>query len=85
MEVKFDNGDRVRERWDGRDRWVRFSYDKRAKILSAEVDPDHKVWLDKDRFNNSQTAEPNRAATRKLATFWLLASQMLAQLVAWLA
>jgi hypothetical protein len=85
VEVKFDNGERVREKWEGRDRWVRFSYDKRAKILSAEVDPDHKVWLDKDRFNNSQTAEPNRAATRKLATYWLFALQMLAQLLAWLA
>jgi hypothetical protein len=75
----------VREKWDGRDRWVRFSYDKQAKILSAEVDPDHKVWLDRDRFNNSQTAEPDRAATHKLATYWLFASQMLAQLLAWLA
>ena len=83
MEVKFDNGGRVREKWDGRDRWVRFSYDKKAKILSAELDPDHRVWLDKDRFNNSQTAEPNR--TRKLAAYWLFASQMLAQLLAWLA
>jgi len=43
------------------------------------------VCLDKDRFNNSQTAEPNPAATRKLATYWLFASQMLAQLMAWLA
>jgi aminopeptidase N len=32
VEVRFDNGDRVREKWDGRDRWVRFSYDKKAKI-----------------------------------------------------
>ena len=85
VEVKFDNGDRLREKWDGRDRWVRFSYDKKARILSADVDPDHQVWLDKDRFNNSQTAEPNRVATRKLATYWLFASQMLAQLLAWLA
>ena len=85
MEVKFDNGDRVREKWDGRDRWVRFGYDKKAKILSAELDPDHRVWLDKDRFNNSQTAEPTRAATRKLAAYWLFASQLLAQLLAWLA
>ena len=83
--IKFDNGESVRERWDGRDRWVRFSYDKKARILSAEVDPDHRVWLDKDRFNNSQTAEPNRVATRKLATYWLFASQMLAQLLAWLS
>ena len=85
MDVKFDNGDRVREKWDGRDRWVRFSYDRKAKILSAELDPDHRVWLDKDRFNNSQTAEPNRAATRKLLAYWLFASQMLAQLLSWLA
>jgi len=84
VEVKFDNGERVREHWDGRDRWVRYSYERKAKIVSAEIDPDHKVWLDKDRFNNSQTVDPDGRATRKLATYWLFASQILAQLLAWL-
>ena len=30
--VKFDNGDSVREHWDGQDRWIRYAYDKKAKV-----------------------------------------------------
>src|SRR5580692_704384 len=55
VEVKFDNGDRVREHWDGQDRWVRYAYQKKAKVESVEVDPDHKIYLDRNNFNNSRT------------------------------
>ena len=57
VEIKFDNGDKVREHWDGQDRWVRYAYQKKAKIESVEVDPDHKINFDRNNFNNSQTAE----------------------------
>jgi aminopeptidase N len=83
--ITFDNGEQVRERWDGRDRWVRFSYDKKAKVVSAEVDPQHTVRLDKDLFNNSKTEEADRRAAAKLSTYWLFTVQLMAQLLAWLA
>ncbi len=85
MEIKFDNGEKVREHWDGRERWVRYSYEKKAKVVSAEIDPDHKVWLDRDFFNNSRTEEPNQRATLKIANYWLLLTQFFGQLFAWLA
>jgi hypothetical protein len=84
VEVKFDDGERVRERWDGRDRWTRFTYRKQAKVVSAEIDPDHRVWLDIHSFNNSRTSKPHGAATRKLANYWMFLTQMLAQWLAWL-
>lgn len=83
-QVRFDNGETVREKWDGRDRWIRYEYLKKTRIVSAEVDPDHKVPLDKDFFNNSQTAEPNKGATHKLQVYWLFLSEGFAQLLAWL-
>jgi aminopeptidase N len=85
VRITFDNGEQALERWDGRDRWVRFSYDKKAKVVSAEVDPQHTVRLDKDFFNNSKTEEADRRATFKLSTYWLFAVQLMAQLLAWLA
>ena len=85
VEIKFDNGETVHEQWDGKDRWVRFSYQKKARIVSAAVDPRRKVLLDKNLFNNSQTTEPNPAATRKLANLWRVMVQMLSQALAWLA
>jgi aminopeptidase N len=85
VRIKFDNGEQAFERWDGRDRWVRFSYDKKAKVVSAEVDPQQTVRLDKDFFDNSKTEETDRRATAKLSTYWLFAVQFMAQLLAWLA
>ena len=55
-------------------------------MKSAEVDPDHKVWLDRDRYNNSMTTEPqhNRTGAYKLANFWALLNEGVAQILMWL-
>jgi hypothetical protein len=82
--VKFDNGEQVREHWDGRDRWVRYSYDRKAKLESAEIDPEQAVWLDKDFYNNSYARVPTSGARRKLSAYWLVVTQFLAQCLAWL-
>jgi hypothetical protein len=83
--IKFDNGEVVREHWDGQDRWVRYTYEKKAKLVSAEIDPDHKVWLDRNFFNNSKMVQPDTRAKRKLATYWLLMVQFMSHMAAWLA
>ncbi len=83
--IKFDNGEVVREHWDGQDRWVRYTYDKKAKLVSAEVDPDHKIWIDRNNFNNSKTAEPDATAAHKVANYWMFVQQFVAQILAgWL-
>jgi hypothetical protein len=81
--VVFDNGDKVREQWDGKDRWTRFSYTKKAKLVSVEVDPDHKIYIDRNDLNNSNLVEGDSKAARKLANYWGFLMQMTAQLLAW--
>jgi hypothetical protein len=83
--IKFDNGESVTERWDGKDRWVRYTYDKKARLVSAEVDPSTAVWLDKNLFNNSYVVEEDNRAYRKVLYYWTFVSQMMAQWLAWLA
>ena len=83
VEIKFDNGDKVREHWDGQDRWVRYAYQKKAKIESVEIGPDHKVYFDRNNFNNSRTVEANGAATGKLTNYWTCVGQFFAQMLAW--
>src|SRR5579864_5081164 len=83
VEIKFSNGERVREHWDGQSRWTKFSYDKNAKVVSAEIDPDHRIQLDRNNFNNSRTDEPHGKAARKLANYWLFVTQWLGQALAW--
>ena len=83
-EVKFDNGESTRERWDGKDRWVRYVYHKKAKVVSVELDPDHKVTMDRNYLNNSQTSDPQRKAIHKIAAYWMFLTQFFAQALSWL-
>jgi aminopeptidase N len=85
VEIKFENGDKVREHWDGKNRWTMFSYEKKTKIVSAEIDPDHTIQLDRDNFNNSLIVDGNSKATHKLATYWTFVTQWLGQALAWWA
>jgi hypothetical protein len=84
-EVKFDNGEKVREHWDGQSRWTRFSYVKKAKVVSAEIDPDHVIQIDRNDFNNSFVVEPNPKPTHKISNYWLFATQWVSQAFAWWA
>ncbi len=82
-EIRFTNGEKVREHWDGASRWTKFTYEKKAKVESAEIDPDHKIWIDRNNFNNSKTAEGSGKAARKMTNYWLFLSQLLGQFSAW--
>jgi len=77
--------EKVREHWDGKSRWIRFSYLKKAKVVSAEIDPDHIVQIDRNDFNNSYVVEANTKPTKKLSTYWLFATQWVSQALAWWA
>ena len=66
------------------DRWIRYSYTRKAKILSAEIDPDHQIWLDKDFFNNSYTASTHSRASLKLANYWAVFLQLVSHLASWI-
>ena len=85
VEVKFDNGEKVRERWDGQSRWIRYGYVKKAKAVSAEIDPDHTVQIDRNDFNNSYTVEPNGKPAHKVANYWLFLTQLMSQALGWWA
>jgi hypothetical protein len=85
IEVRFDNGEKIREHWDGQSRWTRFAYVKKAKVVSAEIDPDHTVQLDRNNFNDSYVVKENRKPTYKLSTYWLFVTQLFSQVMAWWA
>jgi hypothetical protein len=86
VEIKFDNGEKVREHWDGVSRWTRLGpYDKKTKVASAEIDPDHKIYIDRNDFNNSYTTEANGKPARKVGNYWLFMTQWVSQALAWWA
>ncbi len=84
-EVKFDDGESTLERWDGKDRWVRYVYRKNAQVESVQIDPAYQVTLDRDYLNNSQTTGSHHGAIHKIATYWIFLTQFMAQFLSWLA
>jgi hypothetical protein len=83
--VTFDNGDSTIERWDGKDRWVRYVYRKKAQVESVQIDPAYQALMDRDYVNNSRVTESQHGAVHKLATYWMFFTQFLAQMISWLA
>jgi len=74
VEISFDNGEKILERWDGKDRWIMYEYEKSAELVSATVDPDNKIPLDVNLCNNSRLVEPRKRAINKLwvkCLFWM--------------
>ena len=67
--VVFDDGETVREHWDGREPWRLFTYERAAGAVRVEVDPDRVLLLDLDYANNSWTATPRAGPA---ATKWML-------------
>ena len=85
VKITFDDKQSLTEHWDGRDRWVRYVYDRKSQVVSAEIDPDHQIWLDRSLFNNSYTVKADSRATKKLSKILGFVSEWMAQLLAWLA
>jgi hypothetical protein len=66
IEVTFVGGERFREYWEGRDRWKRYTYDRAVRVLSAEVDPGHRLLLDANWLNNSRMVDAGTAEPAKI-------------------
>ena len=54
----FENGEEVRERWNGVERRMIYTYERPSRALSVRVDPDRVLLLDINYTNNSQTLRP---------------------------
>ena len=83
--VKFDDGSSTRESWDGKERWVRYVFRKKAQVESVQIDPAYQALLDSDLLNNSHVTDSQHAAVHKLTTYWIFFTQFLAQMLSWLA
>ena len=77
LRVEFEDGEVIRETWDGKDLWKKFRYLKPARLVSASVDPDNKVVMDANFTNNSKVVEPAAAGINKLSVRWLFWMQFL--------
>ena len=71
IKVVFEDGTEKHESWDGggkpgEPRWKRFVYETAKAVAWAEVDPDGKLALDANRWNNGKRIEPETAPRRQI-------------------
>jgi hypothetical protein len=74
IESRFTDGSSRFETWNGRGSYHTIEYRNEHPLISAEIDPAGKNWLDSDRLNNSKNAKNDRqieGALRNLLLFWV--------------
>lgn len=65
LRVNFADGSHRELRWDDDRRWARFVFTRPSKAVSAELDPQQRVYLDANKLNDSRTTKSNGAASRR--------------------
>ncbi|MFW6128920.1 MAG: M1 family metallopeptidase [Candidatus Aminicenantaceae bacterium] len=73
--ITFEDGEKIREKWNGKTRWKKFIYFKPKKLKSAQVDPERKMLLDVNFINNSMRLKPKKAFSIKAALNAMLSFQ----------
>jgi hypothetical protein len=74
IQLTFEKGRVERVEWNGEDRWKKLQRETPDRLVAAEVDPDHRIWLDANWVNNSRRLTPNHAAAATWTTrvlFWV--------------
>ena len=79
--IVFEDGETIREQWDGQEAWTKLTFVRATKLTSATVDPDRNVPLDINYTNNSRTLEPQKLGITKVAARWMFWWQFILDLV----
>jgi hypothetical protein len=82
IRVVFEDGEVINETWNGKDRWIKFVYEKPSRLDYVEIDPDRKILLDINFINNSRCLKPERRFSIKSALGWMLNFQ---NLISWVS
>jgi hypothetical protein len=75
--IHFDNGDEVREQWDGKARTKDYVYEGTREVEWVKIDPDNKVPLDINRINNSFTSNTDKKAARRMMDKYITLIQLM--------
>ena len=74
VQIELENGEKLKESWNGKDKWFKLKFETKAKIRSALLDPENKMVLDINLNNNGLSNKPYRWPIFKLFSnylFWM--------------
>ena len=78
--IKFSDDTEILEKWDGKNNYKVFKYQKPARVISAEIDPDRKNLLDVNPLNNGLKIKSDNTPVYKYSIRWFYWMQNLMQL-----
>ncbi len=81
--IKFADGNEVLKTWDGKKRYKQFEFYSNSKVVSAEIDPEHKILMDVNLANNSIVLKPKQNPVWKYTVKFLFTIQNLLQSLVW--
>lgn len=80
--VRFADGSTQTLRWDDDAQWKRFSFTTRSRAVSAQLDPERRAYLDRDKLDDGRLLKPDGAAARRFGSdFAALAQSFFSLLV----
>jgi len=65
VKVNFADGSSQTVSWDDGSRWKRFTFTRPVKAVSAELDPDRRLYLDANSLNDSYRIKKDRSASNR--------------------
>jgi len=74
IRIRFKDGHVEQREWDGRYRWVKYSFERATRVERVVIDPERKILLDANFANNSYTARMQAGPLLKWAAnllFWV--------------
>ena len=69
--ITFENGETIKEVWNGQKKWKKFSYQSDAAVLKAEIDPEQKLLLDVNYSNNIKYRKRNSFPAFRWSAKWM--------------
>lgn len=81
IQVVFADGNQILEQWDGSTRWQSFYYDYEAKVDRVVIDPESKLLIDTNHYNNSMLVQPDPQPADRWFTRMLVRGQNLLQIL----
>jgi hypothetical protein len=81
VEIKLEDGQRIRKFWEGKERWYKIELKTDAKIRSATIDPHDKNVVDINFNNNSLSDESNDPVLMKMSAQCLFGLENLIDLL----
>ena len=80
--VKFADGSSETVAWDADEKWRSFSWNKPARAVSAELDPERRHYLDVNKLDDSRSVTPDRSASTRWASQAAALVQLILTLIA---